>query len=88
MSISAPDARKFRIVEQMQRNAAFTGGRITDIDGLRVDFPDGWGLVRASNTSPTLVCRFEADTDQALARIQDAFRSQLQAVDSQLQIPF
>jgi phosphomannomutase/phosphoglucomutase len=88
MSISAPDDRKFRIVEQLQRNAAFTGGRITDIDGLRVDFPDGWGLVRASNTSPKLVCRFEADTDQALARIQDAFRSQLQAVDSQLQIPF
>lgn len=88
MTISAPDDRKFRIVEQLQRNAAFPGGRLTDIDGLRVDFPDGWGLVRASNTSPKLVCRFEADTDQALSRIQDTFRSQLQAVDSQLQIPF
>lgn len=88
MTIPAPDDRKARIVEQLQRNAAFPGGRITDIDGLRVDFPDGWGLVRASNTSPELLCRFEADTDQALSRIQDAFRSQLQAVDSQLQIPF
>lgn len=88
MTITAPDDRKFRIVEQLQRNASFPGGRITDIDGLRVDFPDGWGLVRASNTSPSLVCRFEADTDQALSRIQDEFRSQLQAVDSQLQLPF
>ncbi|MEX1213697.1 phosphomannomutase/phosphoglucomutase [Saccharospirillum sp.] len=88
MAISAPDDRKLHIVEQLQRNAAFSGGQITDIDGLRVDFPDGWGLVRASNTTSTLVCRFGADTGQALSRIQDAFRSQLQAVDSQLQIPF
>ena len=88
LAIAAPDDRKFRIIEQLQRNAAFDGGRITDIDGLRVDYPDGWGLVRASNTSPRLVCRFEADTDLALKRIQEAFRSQLQAVDSQLQIPF
>lgn len=88
LTIATPDDRKVRIIEQLQRNAAFDGGRITDIDGLRVDYPDGWGLVRASNTSPRLVCRFEADTDLALKRIQEAFRSQLQAVDSQLQIPF
>ncbi|MHA7878780.1 MAG: phosphomannomutase/phosphoglucomutase [Saccharospirillum sp.] len=88
LAIAAPDDRKFRIVEQLQRNASFDGGRITDIDGLRVDYPDGWGLIRASNTSPRLVCRFEADTDLALKRIQEAFRSQLQAVDSQLQVPF
>ena len=88
ISIPAPEKRKFDIVEQLQRRAIFEGGKITDIDGLRVDFPDGWGLVRASNTTPKLVCRFEADTDQALTRIQAQFRSQLQAVDSQLQIPF
>lgn len=88
LAIAAPEDRKFGIIERLQREARFEGGKITDIDGLRVDFPDGWGLVRASNTTPKLVCRFEADTDQALNRIQAEFRSQLRAVDSQLQIPF
>ncbi len=56
----------------------FVGGRISTIDGLRVDFADGWGLVRASNTTPVLVLRFEADTDAALERIKAQFRAQLQ----------
>lgn len=88
LAIAAPENKKFNIIDRLQRSAQFDGGQVTDIDGLRVDFPDGWGLVRASNTSPKLVCRFEADTDQALNRIQAEFRSQLQAVDSHLQIPF
>jgi len=56
----------------------FVGGRISTIDGLRVDFADGWGLVRASNTTPVLVLRFEADTEEALERIKAQFRTQLQ----------
>ncbi|NIJ70518.1 phosphomannomutase/phosphoglucomutase [Xanthomonas sp. 60] len=56
----------------------FVGGRLSTIDGLRVDFPDGWGLVRASNTTPVLVLRFEADDDAALERIKALFRAQLQ----------
>lgn len=56
----------------------FIGGRLTTLDGLRVDFPDGWGLVRASNTTPVLVLRFEADDDAALERIKALFRAQLQ----------
>ena len=88
LTIATPEDRKFGIIERLQRESRFEGGKITDIDGVRVDFPDGWGLVRASNTSSKLVCRFEADTDHALNRIQAEFRSQLQAVDSQLQIPF
>jgi phosphomannomutase/phosphoglucomutase len=47
-------------------NPNFPGGQITDIDGLRVDFSDGFGLVRASNTTPSLVVRFEGDTKEAL----------------------
>ncbi|MGL4691721.1 MAG: hypothetical protein ACRCWE_06325, partial [Stenotrophomonas maltophilia] len=46
--------------------------------GLRADFPDGWGLVRASNTTPVLVLRFEADDEAALERIKALFRAQLQ----------
>jgi phosphomannomutase/phosphoglucomutase len=56
------------------------GGRLSTIDGLRVDFPDGWGLVRASNTTPVLVLRFEGSDEAALERIQALFRSQLQPV--------
>ena len=56
----------------------YVGGRISTIDGLRVDFNDGWGLVRASNTTPVLVLRFEADNEEALDRIKAQFRAQLQ----------
>lgn len=88
ISIGTTDERKFRVIEALQRNAQFPNGQITDIDGVRVDYQDGWGLVRASNTSPKLVCRFEADNDESLARIQEQFKQQLKSVDSQLQIPF
>ncbi|WP_369915505.1 phosphomannomutase/phosphoglucomutase [Xanthomonas sp. NCPPB 3005] len=63
-----------------QEGSAFAGARLLTIDGLRADFADGWGLVRASNTTPVLVLRFEADTTAALERIKDLFRSQLQAL--------
>ncbi len=56
----------------------FIGARLSTIDGLRADFPDGWGLVRASNTTPVLVLRFEADDEAALERIKALFRAQLQ----------
>ncbi|MDH3644158.1 MAG: phosphomannomutase/phosphoglucomutase, partial [Gammaproteobacteria bacterium] len=57
---------------------------ITNIDGLRVDYPDGWGLIRASNTSPVLTLRFEADMQSALDRIQDLFQERLTAIDPAL----
>jgi phosphomannomutase/phosphoglucomutase len=57
--------------------ATFGGARLTTIDGLRADWNDGWGLVRASNTTPVLVLRFEADDAAALARIKDLYRGQL-----------
>lgn len=88
LSIGTTDERKFRVIEALQRNGQFSGGQITDIDGVRVDFQDGWGLVRASNTSPKLVCRFEADNEESLRNIQGLFKQQLLGVDSQLQIPF
>ena len=66
----------------------FDGAPATTIDGLRADWSDGWGLVRASNTTPILVLRFEADDDAALARIQEAFRQRLLELDPSLAIPF
>jgi len=61
---------------------------INTIDGLRADFSDGWGLVRASNTTPSLVVRFEADSEEAIDKIQAAFSSALKAVDKSIEIPF
>ena len=58
------------------------------IDGVRAEFEDGWGLVRASNTTPVLVLRFEADNDAALQRIMGEFRHVMQQVEPGLQLPF
>ncbi len=69
-------------------SASFEGAKLTTIDGLRADFKDGWGLVRASNTTPCLVLRFEADNKEALARIQEQFRRALLAEDPSLSLPF
>jgi phosphomannomutase/phosphoglucomutase len=75
-------------MEKFAQRAKFEGAKIATIDGIRADWPDGWGLVRCSNTTPCLVLRFDADNDAALARIQEAFRSQLLAVDAGLKLPF
>ena len=58
-------------------DSPLAGARLTTIDGLRADFNDGWGLLRASNTTPVLVLRFEADDEQALERIKTIYREQL-----------
>ena len=83
IKIATTDERKFEIVEAL-RQASFGGGTITAIDGIRVDHDDGFGLVRASNTSPVLSLRFEADNAGALARIQQMFQRELLAVDPAL----
>ena len=75
-------------MQNLVAQAQFSEGEINHIDGLRVDFPHGWGLVRASNTTPSLVIRFEADNQQALQRIQADFRTQILALDSELNLPF
>ena len=64
------------------------GAELSTVDGLRVDFSDGWGLVRASDTASRVVLRFEADGPAALERIQASFRQQLLALDNELELPF
>lgn len=80
------DAHDF--VERFRLTASFDGGRLTTIDGVRVDWSDGWGLVRASNTTPVLVMRFDADTTSAMARIQQVFRDLLLKLEPDLRLPF
>ncbi|MFT5691072.1 MAG: phosphomannomutase/phosphoglucomutase [Oceanicoccus sp.] len=92
-SISSPEIKvmtgeeqKFSIIERLVNSGKFDGGKISTLDGIRVDYPDGWGLVRASNTTPMLTLRFEADTDEAMQRIKSQFKEQLTAVETE--IPF
>ncbi len=66
----------------------FAGARLSTIDGLRADFPDGWGLLRASNTTPVLVLRFEGNDEAALNRIKGLFREQLQPLLPDVELPF
>src|SRR6476646_1941167 len=88
IKVDAPGGDPHTFVERFRTAARFEGGRSSTIDGLRVDWPDGWGLVRASNTTPVLVLRFDADSQAALSRIQAAFREQLLAVKPDLVLPF
>lgn len=84
LKISSTDQAKFQVIEALAAGADFDGGTLTTIDGLRVDYPEGWGLIRASNTSPVLTLRFEAEDAKALAQIQRRFREALKRVDSTL----
>ncbi|MCV6613433.1 MAG: phosphomannomutase/phosphoglucomutase [Cellvibrionaceae bacterium] len=77
IKIEVGEEEKFRIVNDLISHGHFEDGRLTTIDGLRVDFAHSWGLVRASNTSPALTLRFEANTEAQLAQIQELFRSEL-----------
>lgn len=74
--IDCPDSEKFRVVEEIRKKFSETH-EVFDIDGARVTFPDGWGLVRASNTQPVLVLRFEAKSTGALDEIRKAFADAL-----------
>jgi phosphomannomutase/phosphoglucomutase len=67
--VAAPEAKKFQIVEQLKQRFA-KKYEVIDIDGARINFPKGWGLVRASNTQAVLVLRFEAEDEKSLADIR------------------
>lgn len=87
--VPVADERKFRIIEQLVATAGETEeGSVFTLDGLRVDFEDGWGLVRASNTQPRLVARFEGRDQAALERIQKLFHAWMADVDSSINLPF
>jgi len=88
INIELSEGENTRLMEQLVSAANFTDGKIINIDGMRVEFSDGWGLVRASNTLPVLVLRFEADNKEALQRIQAEFKALLTQVKPNLNIPF
>ena len=84
IKIHTTETRKFEVMDELASSGDFADGRMTTIDGIRVDFDDRWGLIRPSNTSPVLSLRFEADSAAALERVQDEFQTQLSNVDATL----
>ncbi len=80
LNIAIPDNEKFVFMDRFAKLAQFPGGHVDTTDGVRVEFNDGFGLVRASNTTPNLVLRFEGDDEASLKRIQQLFEQQLKAV--------
>jgi len=89
MSEGEPHALIDTLREKLRQSAVFAGAsQVIELDGLRVEYPDGFGLMRASNTTPVIVLRFEADNAEALTRIQTAFRRILLAENPNLNIPY
>ena len=86
LNINVSEDKKFEVVKNFVDKAQFEGGTKVTIDGLRVDFDDGWGLIRASNTTPKLVLRFEAKTSSRLKEIKNMFLDQLKLIDETIQI--
>ncbi|MFA7291337.1 MAG: phosphomannomutase/phosphoglucomutase, partial [Rhodocyclaceae bacterium] len=89
LNIKMAEGEPFALLDELKASARFTEAQeIITIDGLRVEYADGFGLARPSNTTPVVVLRFEADNPAALARIQDDFRRVLHAARPGLPLPF
>ncbi len=88
LHVKVREDNKFEIIKNLQSQGQFPGGTLVNVDGVRVDFPNSWGLLRASNTTPVLVARFEGDTEADLDDVKLQFRQQLLAVEPTLDIPF
>ncbi len=88
IKIPIADEEKFRFMELFKEQAKFPEAKLITLDGLRVEFGHGWGLLRASNTTPCLVARFEAKDKASLEQIQALFKTQLQSIDKDLMVCF
>ncbi len=84
INLKTTDEEKFIIIDEFKKISNFEDCKIIDIDGIRVEFDNGWGLLRASNTSPVLVLRFEADSLNTLNYIKDRFKETLSKIDPSL----
>jgi len=88
INVAIADDRKHDFVNKLTKQGIFGNGEVIDIDGIRVEFPDGWGLVRASNTTPNLVIRFEGENEQIIEKMKQLFKQQMLMIDSSLNLDF
>ena len=82
------DGAQHEFIKKFTSKAEFPDAKLSTIDGIRADFSDGWGLVRASNTTPSLVIRFEAENQERLNELKGIFKSQIHSVDPSIELPF
>src|SRR4029077_3509368 len=89
LNIACAEGEHHALIAKLAGRATFPGAsEVIRIDGLRVEYPDGFGLARGSNTTPVVVLRFEGDNAMALERIKSEFRRVLRDVDPGLTLPF
>jgi phosphomannomutase/phosphoglucomutase len=88
LRVDMKEGENLSVMASLADTGQFADARVSNIDGVRVDWKDGWGLVRASNTTPSLVLRFEGDDEQVLARIKETFRKLLLDKYPELSLPF
>lgn len=88
LQIDFAEGEHYKFMNKFIAQAKFDNAETLTIDGIRVNYAEGWGLVRPSNTTPCLVLRFEANDEDNLIKIQNLFREQLLAVDNTLSLPF
>ena len=85
LNVPTSDEEKFYLVEEFIKKTDFSNAKIIDIDGIRVEYEKGWGLLRASNTSPVLVLRFEAETEDDLNHIKTIFYENLKHIEPDIE---
>ncbi len=88
LRLPMPEAAHAAFMQRLRAALDFPDGALTDIDGIRVDFARGWGLIRPSNTTPCLTLRFEGEDEAALKDVQQRFRTLLLRVEPSLNLPF
>ena len=86
--IEVGDEQKFALMDKIIKVMDFQRGKVNTLDGVRVDFSEGWGLLRASNTNPVLTARFEAENEDHLEAIMQEFREQTALAAPDLKLPF
>ena len=86
--VAVEESRKFALMQELIRLAEFPDGQCNYLDGLRVEFAQAWGLVRASNTSPAILLRFEADTESAMTEVKNRFKALIHSADKNLELEF
>jgi phosphomannomutase/phosphoglucomutase len=88
LQVNFEEGEHYKFMEEFIARSSFENAETVTIDGIRVNYANGWGLVRPSNTTPCLVLRFEANDEDTLKEIQNTFREKMLAVDSSLSLPF
>lgn len=88
INVPMPDEKKFTFIEHLKQQANFPDAKVNTLDGIRVEFANGWGLIRCSNTTPAIVLRFEANTETELMRIKSLFKQQMLRVEPNLALDF